>query len=509
MIFDIRVQRDLRIPMADGTDLLADRYVPAAGCAAATILVRSPMGRRPLGILYGVYFARHGFQVVVQDGRADDDALPLSTEREDGLATVAWLRGQPWFDGTLALHGMSAMGFAHWTIATEVPELRAMSVHVGASSIADAIFTGGSTALESLLIWCSNHSFTTALMAPRRARRAIASGAPTAELDRLTGGATVPFYQAAIAGDGTGNPVRRALDHSHAPRETVAPVHLVGGWYDIFLPSLIRDYLALRAAGVAAHLTIGPWGHYHPHQFLTANREALQWFRAHLRDDRAALRALPVRVFVTGARQWREYSDWPPPGIRSAAWYLHSAGRLSPHPPDTSGCDRYRYDPADPTPAPRGPVIVGRSRPEDSRWVESRPDLLTYTSEPLTGATEVIGTVTVHLHFRSGRSTADGPAAPGSTTDFVVRLCDVGPDGRSFNICEGVRRVDIDDTGAVDVELWPIAHRFAPGHRLRVHVCSAAVPRYVRHPEAVEQRILRGPRTPSAVTLPILVTTTA
>ncbi|WP_327117334.1 CocE/NonD family hydrolase [Nocardia sp. NBC_01730] len=497
-MFDIRIERDLSIPMADGTLLLADLYLPANSPAQATILVRSPMGRRPMGILYGCYFARHGFQVVVQDGRSCDEVLPLSTEREDGLATVAWLRAQPWFHGPLALHGMSAMGFAHWAITADVTELRAMSVHVAASSIADTIFTGGSTALESVLIWCSNHSFTTALLAPRRARRAIASGRPAAELDVATGGRTVPFYQAVIADEGPGSPLRAGLDHSHVPRSGVAAsVHLVGGWYDIFLPGLIRDFLALRAAGGTPHLTVGPWGHYHPQLFLTANREARQWFRAHLCGDRTGLRELPIRLFVTGARQWRDYANWPPPGTRPVPWFLHTAGRLARNGPDESGRDCYRYDPADATPAPRGPVIVGHSRPEDCRRIETRSDLLTYTSEPLSEPVEVIGTATARLYFHS---------SPPTGADFVVRLCDVHPNGRSYNICEGVRRVGLETTGRIEVELWPTAHQFAAGHRLRVHVCGAAVPRFARHREVVEQEIFHDPRRPSAVVLPIVTT---
>ncbi|MEU2014039.1 CocE/NonD family hydrolase, partial [Nocardia sp. NPDC019302] len=208
MMFDLRIETDLSVPMPDGECLLADRYYRASSAPGPTILVRSPMGRRPLGVIYGLYFACAGFQVVVQGGRSAEDVLPLSTERADGLATIEWLRGQVWFDGRLALHGMSAIGFAHWAIAADIPELRAVSVHVASSSVADTIFTGGSTALESVLIWCSNHSFITALRAPRRARRAIASGRPAAELDVLTGGRTVSFYQAVIADVGAGSPLR-------------------------------------------------------------------------------------------------------------------------------------------------------------------------------------------------------------------------------------------------------------------------------------------------------------
>ncbi|MGY1940792.1 CocE/NonD family hydrolase [Nocardia gipuzkoensis] len=504
-MFDLRVARDLSVPMPDGERLLADRYYRASGAPGPTILVRSPMGRRPLGIIYGLYFVRAGFQVVVQDGRAAEDVLPLSTERADGLATIEWLRGQVWFDGRLALHGMSAMGFAHWAIAADIPELRAVSVHVAASSVADTIFTGGSTALESVLIWCSNHSFITALRAPRRARRAIASGRPAAELDVLTGGRTVSFYQAVIADIGAGSPLRDLLDHARAPAACAGiPVHLVGGWYDIFLPGLVRDYAALSAAGGAPRLTIGPWGHYNLRQFVVANREARQWFHAHLRGGEDCPSRRPVRLFVTGARRWREYASWPPPGTSPVRWHLREFGRLSRMSAERAGSDHFRYDPADPTPAPRGPVIVGFSRPQDCRQIESRPDLLTYTSDPLGAPLEIIGTVVAELRLRI--ATAHPPRGRG-ISDVVVRVCDVHPGGRSFNICEGVRRVEPPtDEDDIRVELWPIAHRFATGHQLRVQVCGAAVPRYMRQPDPAAYELIRDPSGPSSVILPTVPT---
>ncbi|WP_447002207.1 CocE/NonD family hydrolase [Saccharothrix isguenensis] len=492
----VRVERDLPVVMADGTRLLADRYVPTAGSYWPTVLIRSPMGRRPLGSFYGRFFARNGFQVVVQGAREPGEFLPLHRERQDGLDTVAWLREQPWFDGSLVLHGMSALGFCHWAVAADIPELKAMSVQVSASSIASTIFFGGSTALESLLIWVSNNSFRTAVMAPWRARRAIRSGRPLTELDTLTNGVAVPFYQAVIADTGPGSPLRTALDHSSvAHRAELPPTHLVGGWYDIFLPGQIRDYEAMRANGHEPHLTVGPWAHYDPRQLVTANREALYWFRAHLFSGHA-VRDLPVRLFVTGAREWRNYPHWPPPGT-SARWHLTGDHTLGREDPADSAPDCFTYSPKDPTPAPRGPVIVGDSRPHDNRRIERRPDVLTYTSAPLTEPMDVIGTVTADLFVRASRD----------DTDFVVRLCDVRPDGRSINVCEGLRRLgpgeDPEGVRRILVELWPAAHRFARGHRLRVQVCGAAVPRFAPGTEPAEQELFHDPLRPSAMVLPV------
>ncbi|MGW1297348.1 CocE/NonD family hydrolase [Streptomyces sp. NPDC002533] len=515
----VLVERDIPVPVGSGLTLLADRYVPArkGSPAPPTILIRSPMGRRPLGILYGRYFARHGFQVLVQDAREAGDfrghAIPLSREREDGLATIEWLRAQPWFTGRLATHGMSALGFSQWAIAAQVPELAAMSVQMSASSFADTIFTGGSFGLESLLVWLSNHNFSSSITAPARVRRAVGTGRPFGQLDVLASGVTLPFFQGVLADPGPGSALRKALDHSHATRQAaVAPAHLVAGWYDVFVQGQLRDYLALRAAGHEPHLTVGPWAHYDPRHLLVANREALAWFRAHLLGDRAALRGNPVRLYITGAGEWREYPCYPPPGTKQFRWHLQPGGMLAERAPEESGPDLYTYDPADATPAPRGPVVFGDSRPADNRPIERRPDVLTYTTTPLHRAIEVIGTVSADLYIRSSRA----------HTDFVVRLCDVHPNGASMNICEGLLRLtpkdgslDREGVRRIGIELYPAGHRFKAGHRLRVQVCSGATPRFPRNlgtgdhsgtaMMTSDQEVFHDPARPSLITIPTVV----
>jgi len=514
----VRVQRDIEVPVGGGVALPADRYYPSQGVpeGTPTILVRSPMGRRPLGIFYGRYFARHGFQVLVQDSREAGDfrahAVPLSREHEDGLATVEWLRRQPWFTGPLAMHGLSALGFSQWAIAADVPELKALSVHLSASSFADAIFTGGSFGLESVLIWLSNHSFTSSITAPSRVRRAVATGRPLEELDLLASGTRLPFFQEVLADQGPGSRLRTALDHSHTPRRTsVPPAHLVGGWYDVFVRGQLDDYLALRAAGHEPHLTVGPWFHYDLRHVMVSNREALAWFRAHLLGERGGLRPHPVRLFVTGADEWRDYPHYPPPGTRQVRWHLQPGRGLAEGAPAESEPDHYRFDPSDPTPAPRGPTLIGNSRPADNRPLERRSDVLTYTSEPLRRPLEVIGSVTADLYVRSSRE----------HTDFVVRLCDVHPGGASMNLCEGILRLapsadaaDEDGVRRVSVELYPTGHRFRAGHRLRVQVCSGASPRFPANPGTgeragsvkvtAEQEIFHDPARPSALVVPVV-----
>jgi hypothetical protein len=155
---------------------------------------------------------------------------------------------------------------------------------------------------------------------------------------------------------------------------------------------------------------------------------------------------------------------------------------------------------------------VGSGRPADQRRLESRKDVLVYTGPALGHDLELIGPVKAELYLRSDRE----------HTDVVVRLCDVGPNGESLNLCEGMRRLSPgeprpEDEGVrrVDVELWPVGHRIRAGHRLRVQVCSGAYPRVARNPGTgaalgtaaamvtADQEIFHEPGRPSAIVLPV------
>ncbi|MUN36444.1 CocE/NonD family hydrolase [Actinomadura sp. NEAU-AAG5] len=522
----VRVERDLEVPAADGVTLLADRYAPADVERAPVVLVRSPYGRRgPFGLMCGQAFASQGFQAVVQSARGGFGSggvfEPLD-EREDGLATIAWLREQEWFGGAFAMHGPSYLGYVQWAVAAEAgPALKALSMQVTASTFRDAVNVGGAFALESALIWVDltarmKHSLsgiTTGIMSPRRARRAALSGRPLAELDRLATGAQQRFFQELLA-NGANTPFWDRRDFSATVSRVDAPVNMTGGWYDIFLPWQLRDYAALRAAGHRPYLTIGPWFHADQRMMRGSVGEAVKWFRAHLLNDPSQLREQPVRLFVTGAAEWREFPDWPVPGMAEERWHLQPDGALAPAGPPESDPDPYRYDPRHPTPFLGGPTLLGETRPStDQRRLERRRDVLTYTSAVLEEDLEIIGPVAADLRVRSNRE----------HTDFVVRLCDVAPDGESLNLCEGMRRLvpgapeaGADGVRRVAVELWPAGHRFRRGHRVRVQVASGAYPRVARNPGTGEpigtatamltadQEVLHSPAHPSAVLLPVV-----
>lgn len=521
------VERDLPVTMPDGVTLLADRYVPTGVERPPTILVRTPYGRRgPAALANGLLLVPFGFQLVVQSARgtfgSEGEFDPLGNEHDDGLATIAWLKRQPWFHGAFGMYGASYLGYSAWAVAAEAgPELKAMSLQITASSFRDAVYVGGAFALESTLTWTDlTHRqaqpfgmLTAPLLSRRRAVRSARSGRPLAELDVLAGGRPMRFYRDVLANHTAADGYWDRRDFSGTVGSVEAPVNLLGGWYDVFLPWQLRDYLTLRAAGHVPYLTIGPWWHTDARHGLPSLRESLAWFRAHLLGDASGLRADPVRLYVTGAREWRHYRDWPPPGTRRARWHLHPGLGLGEDGPRSAPASTYRFDPAHPTPALGGPTLLGSSRPVDNRPLERRPDVLVFTSPPLEDDLDVIGPVAADLFVRSDRE----------HTDFIVRLCDVSPDGRSRNVCEGGLRlpspaavpVGTDGVLRIAVDLWPTGHRFARGHRIRVHVTSGAHPKVAVNPGTGEplatatrmvparQEVFHDPDHPSAIILPV------
>jgi putative CocE/NonD family hydrolase len=357
-----------------------------------------------------------------------------------------------------------------------------------------------------------------ALVRQRRANRKLAplfSSLPLGDLDRQSLGHSVGFWQDWLTNTDTDGQFWARRRWPDGPAQVSAQVSLVGGWYDIFLPGQLRDYAALRSAGHEPRMLIGPWQHTDTDGMAASVRESIAWLRATMLDDAGLLADTPVRIWVGGLGEWRDLQSWPPPAAEQR-WHLQSDGGLDPEPPAAADPDRYTYDPADPTPSVGGPVLsVEGTRahtPPDNRDLEARADVLTYTSAPLEADLEVIGQVTADLVVRSSLE----------HTDFFARLCDVDPTGRSTGICDALRRLTpgqpvaaADGTIRVQIDLWPTAHRFKAGHRVRLQVSSGAHPRYARNPgsgeplgtaitlKAADQHVFHDPEHPSAVILPV------
>jgi putative CocE/NonD family hydrolase len=136
--------------------------------------------------------------------------------------------------------------------------------------------------------------------------------------------------------------------------------------------------------------------------------------------------------------------------------------------------------------------------PVDNRALELRPDVLTYTTEPLTEPTEIVGPVKAELFVGSSRP----------HTDFFARLCDVDEKKKSVNITDGILRLTdaTEDPRHRTIDLWPTAHRFAACHRIRLQVSSGAHPRYPATRDRASpwrpRRPCTRPASPSITTRP-------
>jgi len=519
----VAVERDLQVPMPDGTVLLADHYAPVGSGPFPTILVRSPYGRSGFyGLIAGRLFAERGYHVLIQSCRgtfgSGGEFYPVRNEAADGRATIEWLAARDWFDGRLGTQGASYLGYTQWAVAADPPvRIRSMAIQVSASKTPERTFRGGAFSLGDSLGWSflmanqgkSPLSAVTSMVTSARRLAPLWNRLPLADLDRLALGHTARHYQDWLAHPEAADPFWDALDFRQGLGASTAEFHLVGGWYDVFLPDTVADYLELRRLGRRPRLVIGPWTHTQSLNGLVA-REVLEWMDRTLAEGSAADGRPPVRLHLVGSGRWLEFDDWPPP-TETSAWRLQANGGLSTQEPSASEPDRYRYDPADPTPGIGGPLLDPRaSGPKDNRRLESRSDVVLYTSDQLTEPLDVVGPVTVELFVRSSLE----------HTDFFARLCDVDRSGRSINVSDGLQRLrpepGSNGVRRVRIAMWPAGHRFRPGHRLRLQVSSGAHPRFARNLgtgeplgtaatlAAAQQEVFHDPEHPSALLLPIL-----
>ncbi len=526
------VRHDVAVPMPDGVALLGDHYRPAGpDRALPVVLVRSPYGRAGLaGIVFAAPLARRGLQVFIQSTRgtfgSGGQFRPFLSERQDGLATVAWLREQPWCDGQVAMTGSSYLGYTQWAIAPYVdPPLSSVSLNITTAKMTATFYNHGVPGLQNALTWTGlignqERGGLHALPTPRqlaRLKRALRK-VPLQAADIDVAGAPVAFWRDFVEHAAPGDEFWAAADHDRADLTRLPPVSMVTGWWDLFAPRQLRDYAAIRAAGGTVQLIVGPWLHGEPGELKAIVQQDTAWLDHHLNGGPVPPGA-PVRVFLQQAGAWLDFAEWPPPDAVDTPYYLRVSGALSPDsepgdvPPGT-----FVYDPADPTPSKGGPLLQPPGKQVDNAAIEVRPDVLTFTTDPLAADLDLVGPVRARIFVRTGRQHAD----------VFVRVCDVDGNGVSRNVVDGIRRlspqtvpaadVEIGDDGvlAVDVELYPTAYRVRAGHRIRVQVSGGSFPRYARNfgtgePFGAATRALRcrfeiyhDSRHPAHVTLPVL-----
>jgi len=522
----------LRIHMRDGMELFADRYYSRRGPAQPVLLIRSCYGRGSFFQLLAVLFAERGLQVIVQScrGTAGSQGVfrPFFDEQNDGEDTVKWIERQPWFNGDLALWGISYLGNTAWAVMNSgvKDRVRAAGLHVTLTNFRDRTYAFDGFTLEASTAWTLSmlnvfrsggmNAFR-ALMSARKTKPVAeqAIGAiPLRQADRVLASEGVSWWQDWMDHAEPNDPWWDAVDYGRAA-ESLPSTVMTAGWYDIFLPWQLKDFMTAQRAGRDVSIVIGPWMHASSSGAAESVRRSIALFQerfdiaAH-RSSGAASRPR-VRLFLMGANEWREYPSWPVPNTADRIYYLDAGGILASSAPASESSSTFDYDPAQPTPSLHGATLEGRSGTGDMAELERRPDVLIFNTEPLAADLDVIGPVSAGIFLRSSTQ----------YTDLYLCLCDVTPGSRSTNVCDGYIRLrpaaPAESSGMrkVRVEFWPTAYRFHRGHRIRVIVASGAHPRYARNPGSGEslgdartmlvahQEIFHGPEHPSAIYLPV------
>jgi len=541
-----RVERVGAVAMTtrDGTRLVADVYHPRGVRRGPTILVRIPFTdtfkNRSASRLLAHYWATRGYHVVVQGtrGRYHSGGVfyPLVSERDDGIDTLSWLADQPWYDGRLAMWGGSAFGYTQWAISDQVdPGASAYFVQIASSDFHGMFHEGGAFALESALFWAMRSRPDRERRVSTRALERATWHVPLLEADDVTVGDTAYFNDWLLHRER--GEYWRSIDGDDRTRTLSAPVLLLGGWFDPFLPTQLKDYRRIVESntrpGVAdeTRLVIGPWVHAQPAKLPPGSPRvpyraasvvpSIPWFDAQLQAG-ADERPLPkVRIFVMGRNQWRDENEWPLARTRYTPWYLGSStgangldgdgALVSGEAPASRAFDAFIYDPASPVPTAGGAMLGNRAGVRVQNGVESRQDVLVYSSAVLDSAVEVTGPVKVVLFVDT-----DAPS-----TDFTAKLVDVHPDGTAYNLGDGIRRRSYagnrqGEPVRIEIDLTPTSNVFLEGHRIRLDVSSSNFPRFDRNPNTgrslatttlmrpARQRVFHSAAYPSHVILPVI-----
>ncbi len=471
------------VAMRDGTQLATDAYVPEGDGPWPVVLLRFPYNKA-LGIGLGPDANRRGYVFVAQDTRgrylSEGENLPFDADGQadgkwDGYDTAQWISEQPWCNGKIGTWGGSAGAITQYLLAgTGQPNVVSQHLVVGSPSLyRNGIYRGGIFRQAMITDWLTQTHFD----------------------DRALELWTTPY----------------ALNQYWKDREIslrfqqVRPAGMhIGGWFDIFAQSTVDAFIGYQTEGAPTarghqKLIMGPWTHSvlqkeageltFPGADSVPNNlhDPWLWFDATMREQTNAISsAKAVTYYVMGdtktqgapGNEWRAADQWPPQPTTPTPLFLHADHSASVSPPSTAKSLTIKSDPLAPVPTIGGYELTIPAGPRNQNAIESRPDLLVFTSTPLAEPLELTGNVLAKLSLSC--STPDA--------DLIVRICDVYPDGKSYNICEGALRLrfrngldeetplPINQPFDVELALWPTSIIFNSGHRLRIHVAASSSP---------------------------------
>jgi uncharacterized protein len=474
------------VPMHDGVHLATDVYRPTGDVKPLPVIFsRGPYGKSAAASAARAACKR-GYVFVSQDMRGrfaseGKDYVIFHNEgwgaRRDGQESLEWIARQPWCSGSIGTTGGSALGITQTMMAPGAPTcLKAQYIIVAFDDMySQGSYEGG--------VW----------------RKSLIENWVTAtHLDPKN--VTIPIQHPRYDDFWAETNAR-----AHADRVNV-PAIFTGGWYDIFEQGTLDSFVSIHNHGGPlargkCRLVMAPIGHgtfnalkypENSKHFPKAG-DSDRFFDHYLKGmDNGVDQDKAVNYYVMGdttdphapGNVWRAADNWPPPS-RPTSFYFHQDGRLSAERPTAPDDHRgFKYDPQKPVPTLGGQNLFGSKGPADLRPIESRPDVLVFSSDVLKTPMEVTGRIRAELAISS-----DCP-----DTDFAALLTDVYPDGRSMLVTDGILRARfrksfeheefLEPAKLYDltVDLWSTSLVFNKGHRIRVLITSSNAPRFDPNP---------------------------
>jgi len=531
-LHEIGVEIGVAMKMRDGVELSADVYTPKEDGDYPVLLIRLPYDKTVAegqALMHPEWYARHGYIVVSQDvrgrGASGGDFRPFHDETNDGVDTIKACVKLKKSNGQVGMYGFSYPGQTQLLPAAKRPKGFATMVPALTSDGVYDDWTYKNGVLHQAFVqsWSAYLAINEVFRKgkPNEVRGIIQNlTAVCGSHDHLplTNHPNLPKKYNSFYHEWLKHPTYDAYwkKWQTADRygEIDVPALHIGGWYDIFVEGTIRNYIGLRdgakteEARAGQKLVIGPWYHMPWTQAMGEmdfGREArnhtdelmIRWFDHWLRGEaNGIMEDPPVSVFVLGANKWRQADQWPLKATKFTKFFMHSGGRanslngdgrLSRREPGDEPHDIYVHDPHYPVQSMGGRscciAALTPMGPQDQRPVETRNDVLVFTTAPLAQDLAVIGPVDAVLY---ASSTADD-------TDFTVKLVDVYPDGRAINVVDAIQRASHRDGSEKPTAIKPneiyeykfrvgsTAIRFSKGHRIRIEIASSNFPTFERN----------------------------
>ena len=534
--YKVKVIPNVRVRMRDGVELAAKITRPDAEGKFPAIMSYNPYRRlttlKPAfserdyanGPHASNYFAERGYVMVDYDVRGTGNSggssqeMYADAERQDGYEMVEWIASQPWCTGNVGMWGMSYGGVDTWQVAVQhPPHLKAVIVRSGTEDVyLDWTYPGGVP--RSLFIF---GNYAPHMVASNFAPPDLeVAGEKWAEIweEHLQRNEpwSIGFLKHQVDG-----PYWRARSVRPDYDRIKCPVFVIEGWADWYQTAELRAFSQLK---VPKRALIGPWAHYWPENAFPGPRidgrvEYLKWFDQWLKGvDTGVLKEPPVTIFVKRYKApapmyledegfWRHENEWPLARTQYTSMYLHPEGRLLREPYKGAGneSDQYTYNPA--VGVMSGILARGNvppfAMPLDQRLDEAYS--LTYTSAPLQSDLEVTGNPSADLYVSSSADVAH----------FVVKICDVTPDGTSKMITDGGLNATHRASHSKPEPLKPgqvyelkfdlksVSYIFPAGHRIRVDIAGADFQNAWPVSKAAVNSVRRCMPHPSRVILPV------